>query len=180
MTQLCKPALALLLFSMLICACAAPDFDAPPALTDADTMDTAPERSGRITLITGDGTGPELAEAARTILRGRPDWAEQATALMTGWIQTAQAGDLAEAGEDSTRVAVVMDRGVACAQHTLAGSVVGGAQILRDIPRFIAMYREGKLPVNRLLSERLPLADINAAFDRLAEGKSVRQVVTLG
>jgi Zn-dependent alcohol dehydrogenase len=30
-----------------------------------------------------------------------------------------------------------------------------------------------------LLSESLVLEDINAAFDRLADGKTVRQVVTL-
>jgi alcohol dehydrogenase len=39
------------------------------------------------------------------------------------------------------------------------------------------MYRAGKLPIDRLLSERLPLEDINTGFDRLAEGKTVRQIV---
>jgi alcohol dehydrogenase len=64
-------------------------------------------------------------------------------------------------------------------ERTIKGSYLGSCDPARDIPRFIAMYRDGQLPVNRLLSERLPLAEINAAFDRLAEGKSVRQVVTL-
>ena len=45
------------------------------------------------------------------------------------------------------------------------------------IPRYIALYRQGRLPVDRLLSGRLKLEDINLGFDRLAEGKAVRQVV---
>jgi alcohol dehydrogenase len=49
----------------------------------------------------------------------------------------------------------------------------------RDIPRYIEWYRSGRLPVDRLLSERLGLDDINAAFDRLAAGESIRQVVEI-
>jgi alcohol dehydrogenase len=49
----------------------------------------------------------------------------------------------------------------------------------RDIPRFIAMYRGGALPVNRLLSERITLDEINPALDRLARGESIRQVILM-
>ena len=40
-------------------------------------------------------------------------------------------------------------------------------------------YQAGRLPVNRLLSETLALDDINAGFDRLAGGETIRQVITL-
>lgn len=49
---------------------------------------------------------------------------------------------------------------------------------MRDIPRFVALYREGRLPVDQLISARIPLKDINAGFDRLAAGEVVRQVIT--
>ena len=62
-------------------------------------------------------------------------------------------------------------------ERTLKGSYIGSCVPLRDLPRYIALYRAGKLPVDRLLSDRLRLEDINAGFDRLAEGKAVRQVV---
>jgi alcohol dehydrogenase len=39
------------------------------------------------------------------------------------------------------------------------------------------MYRAGKLPVDRLMSDRIALDDINVAFDRLASGATVRQVI---
>jgi alcohol dehydrogenase len=41
------------------------------------------------------------------------------------------------------------------------------------------MYRDGKLPIDRLLSERIGLDDINAGFDRLADGRTVRTIVEL-
>lgn len=64
-------------------------------------------------------------------------------------------------------------------ERTVKGSYVGSCDPARDIPRFIQMYRQGWLPVDQLLSERIVLEDINAAFDRLADGKTVRQIVRL-
>ncbi len=65
-------------------------------------------------------------------------------------------------------------------ERTLKGSYLGSCVPERDIPRYIEWYRAGRLPVDRLLSERIRLADINAAFDRLAAGASIRQVVEIG
>jgi len=48
---------------------------------------------------------------------------------------------------------------------------------MRDLPRYIALYKRGRLPVNRLLSGHLTLDQINAGFDCLNEGKAIRQVV---
>jgi alcohol dehydrogenase len=62
-------------------------------------------------------------------------------------------------------------------ERSLLGSYVGSCVPSRDIPRFIEWFRRGELPVDRLLSERIRLDDINAAFDRLADGQSIRQVV---
>jgi alcohol dehydrogenase len=64
-------------------------------------------------------------------------------------------------------------------ERTIKGSYVGSCDPARDIPRFIQMYRDGRLPVDRLLSERIALDDINAGFDRLADGRTVRQIVRL-
>jgi alcohol dehydrogenase len=62
-------------------------------------------------------------------------------------------------------------------ERTLKGSYIGSCVPGRDIPRYIALYRLGLLPVDRLLSERIGLADINLGFDRLADGVSVRQIL---
>ena len=62
-------------------------------------------------------------------------------------------------------------------ERTIKGSYVGSCVPSRDIPRFIALHQQGLLPVNRLMSERIGLDDINAGFDRLADGVSVRQIL---
>jgi alcohol dehydrogenase len=39
------------------------------------------------------------------------------------------------------------------------------------------MYQAGILPVDRLLTHRLTLDEVNEGFDRLADGQAVRQVI---
>ena len=62
-------------------------------------------------------------------------------------------------------------------ERTLKGSYLGSCIPARDIPRFIAMYRDGLLPVDRLLSHRLRPDQLNEGFDRLDRGDAIRQVV---
>src|SRR5262249_18584100 len=62
-------------------------------------------------------------------------------------------------------------------ERTVKGSYIGTCVPTRDLPRYIELYRRGRLPVDRLMSGRLKLDEINLGFDRLNEGKAVRQVV---
>lgn len=62
-------------------------------------------------------------------------------------------------------------------ERTVKGSYIGSCIPGRDLPRYIDLYRRGRLPVDRLMSDRIRLDDINAAFDRLASGRTVRQIV---
>ena len=62
-------------------------------------------------------------------------------------------------------------------ERTVKGSYIGTCVPVRDLPRYIELYRRGRLPVDRLMSGRLKLEEINAGFDRLREGRAVRQVV---
>ncbi|HZG33838.1 MAG TPA: zinc-binding dehydrogenase, partial [Sphingopyxis sp.] len=62
-------------------------------------------------------------------------------------------------------------------ERTLKGSYMGSCVPSRDIPRYMQLCREGRLPVGKLLSGTLALDEINLGFDRLAEGSAVRQVV---
>ncbi len=62
-------------------------------------------------------------------------------------------------------------------ERTIKGSYIGTCVPVRDLPRYIALYRQGRLPVDKLLSGRLKLEEINLGFDLLREGKAVRQVV---
>jgi alcohol dehydrogenase len=64
-------------------------------------------------------------------------------------------------------------------ERTLKGSYLGSAIPTRDIPRYIALYKAGRLPVDRLLTSTVSLDNLNEAFDTLAAGTSIRQVLLL-
>jgi alcohol dehydrogenase len=62
-------------------------------------------------------------------------------------------------------------------ERTLKGSYVGSSAPQRDVPRMIALFRAGRLPVDQLLTHRLKLDEINEGFDRLREGEGIRHVI---
>jgi alcohol dehydrogenase len=62
-------------------------------------------------------------------------------------------------------------------ERTLRGSYLGSCVPVRDIPAYVSLYRAGRLPVDRLMSQRIGLTEINGAFDRLADGETIRQIV---
>ena len=57
------------------------------------------------------------------------------------------------------------------------GTAFGGARGRTDVPRIVDWYMEGKLNIDDLITHRLPLADINRAFDLMHAGESIRSVV---
>jgi S-(hydroxymethyl)glutathione dehydrogenase/alcohol dehydrogenase len=62
----------------------------------------------------------------------------------------------------------------------LAGSVVGGAQILRDFPRFIHLAESGRLDLGSMVSQRMTLDQINDGLELLTKAEGVRTVITPG
>ena len=60
---------------------------------------------------------------------------------------------------------------------SLLGSYMGSSAPQRDIPRYLALWRAGRLPVEKLHTGSYPLAAINEAFERLASGDAIRQVL---
>jgi alcohol dehydrogenase len=62
-------------------------------------------------------------------------------------------------------------------ERTIKGSYVGTCVPSRDVPRYMDLYRQGRLPVDKLKTGTLPLEEINRGFDQLHEGKAVRQVI---
>ncbi|HKY14826.1 MAG TPA: Zn-dependent alcohol dehydrogenase [Microthrixaceae bacterium] len=59
----------------------------------------------------------------------------------------------------------------------LAGSVVGGAQILRDFPRFIKMAETGLLRLDALVSSRISLDQVNDGIERLHHAEGLRTLI---
>ena len=57
------------------------------------------------------------------------------------------------------------------------GTAFGGAKGRTDVPKIVDWYMDGKINIDDLITHRLPLDDINRAFDLMHEGKSIRSVV---
>jgi alcohol dehydrogenase len=65
-------------------------------------------------------------------------------------------------------------------ERIVLGAYMGSCVPSRDIPRYIALFKAGHLPVDKLLSSTGPLDGINEAFDRLDRGEVIRHVIDMG
>jgi Zn-dependent alcohol dehydrogenase len=59
------------------------------------------------------------------------------------------------------------------------GCFMGGVDPHRDLPRMFALYERGVLPVDRLVGQRRPLAEVPEALDDLAATRGLRTVIDL-
>ena len=129
--------------------------------------------------------GEGVVEAVRDLTGGGVDYAFELAgsvrALETAYDITRRGGTTVTAGlpHPDSRMALNALKLVA-EERSLKGSYIGSCVPQRDLPRMFALHRRGLLPVEKMLSHRLPLADINLAMDRLEDGSAIRQVVEIG
>jgi len=64
------------------------------------------------------------------------------------------------------------------AEKSLIGSLYGSANMARDVPRLIALYRAGKLKLDELITRRYRIAQVNEAFLAMEKGEVARGVIT--
>ena len=57
------------------------------------------------------------------------------------------------------------------------GTAFGGARGRTDVPRIVEWYMEGKIQIDPLITHKLPLEEINSAFDLMHKGESIRSVI---
>ena len=58
------------------------------------------------------------------------------------------------------------------------GTAFGGARGRTDVPRIVDWYMDGKIDIDNLITHTMPLDEINAAFDLMHAGESIRSVIT--
>jgi len=129
-----------------------------------------------------DAALPDAVDAIREATAGGVDYALEfagsAKALELAYRITRRGGTTVTAGlPHPTATLPLPITHLVAEERTVKGSYIGTCVPARDLPRYVALYRQGRLPVDKLLTHRLKLADINAGFERLREGKAVRQVV---
>ena len=62
-------------------------------------------------------------------------------------------------------------------EKAIRGSYMGSCVPVRDIPRYIELYRQGKLPVDKLINKSIGFDKINDGFDQLTDGLVIRQIL---
>ncbi len=65
------------------------------------------------------------------------------------------------------------------AGRQIRGSWGGGCDPDRDIPRFAELYRDGTLPLERLITARYGLEQVNEALDDLRAGRAWRPLIEI-
>ena len=106
------------------------------------------------------------------------EFAGAISALEFTYQATARGGKTVTAGlpHPSKTIQIPVTKLVA-EERTLQGSYIGSCIPARDIPAYISLYQAGRLPVDKLMTHRLHLNDINAGFERLAKGEAIRQII---
>lgn len=132
---------------------------------------------------TVNAADPDAVDQVRALTHGGADFvfemAGSVRALEAAWKMTRRGGTTITAGLPPPDAALPVNVvSLVGEERTLKGSYIGTCVPSRDIPRYVALYRQGRLPVDRLMSGSIPLEGINAGFDRLHAGEVVRLVVT--
>jgi NDMA-dependent alcohol dehydrogenase len=60
----------------------------------------------------------------------------------------------------------------------IKGTIFGSLNPRADIPKLLAMYREGQLKLDELITQRYSLDDVNEGYRAMREGENIRGVIT--
>jgi alcohol dehydrogenase len=124
----------------------------------------------------------DAIEGVREITSGGADYAFESVGnegvLMQAYAATRRGGTTTTVGlPGPEKLFTIPAVSLTMEERTLKGSYMGSSVPRRDIPRYIKMYQAGILPVDKLHTHTLRLDEINAGFDRLAQGQAVRQII---
>jgi len=61
--------------------------------------------------------------------------------------------------------------------QVILGSKMGSTRLAVDIPKLVALYQEGRLKLDELVSGRYPLDEINEAVASVKRGEALRNVI---
>src|SRR5204862_431299 len=74
-------------------------------------------------------------------------------------------------------VACLVSSGMFLQQRVLTGSSFGGGRQRTDVPMLIDLYMDGKYRLDEMITRRVPLEELNNAFDLMLAGEVKRSVV---
>ena len=146
---------------------------------NADKLRLARELGATDTFLAGNA---DVIEEIRQATNGGLDYVIETAgvipAMNLAYAIAARGGKVVSAGlPASTASFSFLHSAMVTDEKSIMGSYMGSCVPRRDIPRFIALYQRGKLPVQKLRSGFIALEDINEGFDRLSDGSVLRQIL---
>jgi Zn-dependent alcohol dehydrogenase len=82
----------------------------------------------------------------------------------------------APGAEETAAVGVA---GAMFTQKRLVGSLLGGCHAPRDFPMLIDLWRRGALPLEKMVTARRPLEEVNEAVADMVAGRGIRTVLRI-
>lgn len=131
------------------------------------------------------GAGEMVRDEVRAVTNGEmADYVFVATAAVsaieTGFDLLARMGTLVLVGMPPSGARVSLDPVmVASAGQRILGSKMGSGRPARDIPALVALYGEGRLELDGLITARYALAEIEEALESARSGEALRNVIIM-
>ena len=128
---------------------------------------------------------PDLtAEAVREASGGGVDYAIEATgrpeAMVAAFLSTRARGAAVLIGIPRADAVLTLPAlSIPRLERRILGSIYGSSRPERDFPKTLDLYRRGRLPLDRLVSHRLPLDAVEEAFALMRSGEALRVVLDL-
>ncbi len=144
-------------------------------------LDLARDLGATDTILAGDD--PRTTnEAITRATRGGPDFAFEAIGLQS---TVEQAIEVTPPGGTAVLVGLTAFGKRASfdvfrfvdGSRRIIGSNYGAAVAAVDFPRYADLFLAGRLPIDRLVSHRIGLEDVEPAFDAMRRGEGLRQVI---
>jgi len=146
-----------------------------------EKLELARELGATSTLLAGPSTVAEVREATDGGAHHAIETVGHEAVLAEAYAATRRGGSTVTVGlPHPERMLSIPAVSLVAEERTLRGSYLGSCVPERDIPRLVGLHRAGRLPVERLITHRLSLDELNEGMDRLTRGEAVRQIVTLG
>jgi alcohol dehydrogenase len=144
----------------------------------SEKLELARDLGATLVLTAGPDTASEVREATGGGVDAAIETVGSEQVLAAAYAATRRGGTTVSVGlPHPERMLQIPAVSLVVEERTLRGSYLGSCVPRRDLPRLVALYRRGKLPVDRLLGDLLSLDTLNEGFDDLAGGHALRQVV---
>jgi S-(hydroxymethyl)glutathione dehydrogenase/alcohol dehydrogenase len=126
---------------------------------------------------------PDLGKQVRALTSGRGadhaiECVGRGDTIRAAWAVTRRGGRATVLGLGSPDDAVSFNAlEVTYFARTLAGCMYGSSDPAADVPKLLSLYRSGDLDLGALVSERIGLSDLDAAFAAMRSGTGARAVI---